>query len=442
MRLSLLLVFFFMTTGFAQDSLQKSQTPVLNLQSHFSYQMMEPIQNLRKVNLFLDGRTAGYLKPKNLIIGASLIAIGDYQQSSHDSKFGYLMRHPTSNNQIGKEVLEAVVHSFQLSASGSINRWLGAYAELLYNPEQNFGQGTITDKDRNQVLMRKAFIVFGNLNDFPIYGALGKMDTPFGQTGSVSPFTNSSVWHAFGGLAYGAQIGFNRWNLDASIMAVQGGAQFRALNTPVGDTTNVPSMINNFVADINYEINWKEQLKVKMGGSYMHGSTYSTAFPVFHFDPAVIHNPAWTAYARMDLGKQLILKGSFVKTLKVWPGTYNPTPPLNIYPASKVSSMDIGARYLLFPDQKYSYAISGEFSNFKAGPEGAPWERQNQIVAGFSVEIEQSSRLFLELFRTDGYVPLNWVSGSNANAPFPPGVTHSQSDVVSHGVVVGALLTF
>src|SRR6056300_1485083 len=250
MKYFLLIPCLFALTAIAQDSIPQKNKPSLTINPAFSHQMMEPVQNLRKVNCFLKGKQEKSIVSRQLIIGASLIAIGDYQRSNIDSKFGYLMRHPTSSNQIGNEVTEAVVHSFQLSFSGAVNNWLGAYAEMLYNPEQIFGAGTITDLNRNQIQLRKAFVVFGNLDDFPVYGAIGKMDTPFGQTGSVSPFTNTTMWHAFGGLAYGAQIGFQKWNIDASFMAVQGGAQFRALNTPVGDTTNVPSQVNNFVADI------------------------------------------------------------------------------------------------------------------------------------------------------------------------------------------------
>ncbi|MDC3351818.1 hypothetical protein OAV92_01105 [Crocinitomicaceae bacterium] len=441
MKYFLLIPCLFALTAIAQDSIPQKNKPSLTINPAFSHQMMEPVQNLRKVNCFLKGKQEKSIVSRQLIIGASLIAICDYQRSNIDSKFGYLMRHPTSSNQIGNEVTEAVVHSFQLSFSGAVNNWLGAYAEMLYNPEQSFGAGTITDLNRNQIQLRKAFVVFGNLDDFPVYGAIGKMDTPFGQTGSVNPFTNTTMWHAFGGLAYGAQIGFQKWNIDASFMAVQGGAQFRALNTPVGDTTNVPSQVNNFVADINYSLNWGDHSKFIFGGSYMHGSVYSHAFPVNHFDPAVIINPAWTTYARLELGKSWILKGGYAKTLYEWPGTHNPTPPLNIYPAAKVSSLDAGIRYLLKPDNKVAYAFSGEFSNFRAGANGSPWERQNQIILGFSAEFEKSSRLFMEVFRTDGFVPLNWLSGSEPFAPFPPGVTPSERDAFSHGIVIGALIT-
>lgn len=430
------------STTIAQVSSDSSKNNFIGTNSSFSYKMIEPNENLRKVYIFMEERKEGNIKAGSVVIGSSLIAIGDYQKSNTDSKFGYLMRHPTSSNQIGKEVSEAVLHSFQLSITGTVNKWLAAHAEMLYNPEQSFGSGLITSLGRNQIQLRKGFILIGNLNKFPLYGAIGKMDAPFGQTGTVSPFTNTTMWHAFGGLAYGAQLGFQKWNLHATVMAVQGGAQFRALNTPVADSTNVPSLINNFTADLNYTIFFGENVKFTFGGSYLHGSAYCHEFPVVHFNPCKENNPAWTVYGKLKVNESITLKGGFAKTLQVWPGTHNPTAPLDVYAASAVSSLDAGAKYTINPNSSFQHSISGEFSNFVAGPSGAPWERQNQIVLGYSVMFNKSSKLFLELFRTDGYVPLNWVSGSDPFAPFPPGETHSVRDAFSHGIVIGGLITF
>ncbi len=403
--------------------------------------MVDPNQDLRKVNILIEERKAGNLPPKSLIVGASLIAIADYQRSNIDSKFAYLMRHPTANNEIGKEVSEAVIHSFQFSLAGAVNNWLAVYAEMLYNPEQSFGSGTITSLERNQVQLSKGFVVVGNLNKFPIYGAIGKMDAPFGQTGSVNPFSNSTMWHAFGGLGYGAQVGFKKWNIHATFMAVQGGAQFRAMNTSVGDSTNVPSQLNNYTADLNYTLKLGASVRLMIGGSYLHGSAYCQDFPITHFQPCHDNNPAYTYYGKLVINNRITLKGGFAKTMEVWPGTYNPNSPLNEFAASKVSSLDAGVKYEFNLKGKVRYAISGEFSNFKAGPNGAPWERQNQIIAGFSGMLNNSSKLFIELFKTNGYAPLNFISGSDPFDPFPPGVTHSDRDAFSHGIVLGAQIT-
>lgn len=426
--------------AFAQNDSIAIKTVGLN--SEFAYKMLDQNQDLRKVNILLQEKSNGNLRNNSLIIGTSLITIADYQRSNTDSKFAYLMRHPTSNNQIGKVVTEAVIHSFQLSVTATINSWLSTHAEILYNPEQSFGTGTITDLARNQLQLRKGFVVIGNLETFPLYGAIGKMDAPFGQMGSVSPFTNSTMWHAFGGLGYGAQIGFKTGGLHAKLMAVQGGSQFRAMHTPVGAGTRVPSKVNNYVADLNYTFNVSEDADLLIGGSYLKGSAYCQAFPVEHFNPCEDNNPAYTYYGKLNVNNRLTIKGGFAKTTEVWKGTFNPTPPLNVFEASKVSSLDIGAKYDLNESDKVKYTISGEFSDFRAGPDGAPWERQNQIILGFAGLINNSSKLFVEIFNTQGYAPLNFISGSANFQPFPPGETHSVRDASSTGIVVGAQISF
>jgi hypothetical protein len=416
---------------------QGNEVGIIGIDSKHSYKMLEPNQDLRKVSIFMDERGKGIFANKKLIVGASLISIFDLQKSNTDSKFGYLMRHPTPSNEIGEIVSEAALHSFQLSLSGSVNNWLGAYSELLYNPEQSFGQGTITALGRNQVQLRKGFVVVGDLNKFPIYGAIGKMDAPFGLTGSVNPFTNSTMWHAFGGLAYGAQVSLKRSGLHATFMAVQGGSQFRGLQTSV-DSTNVPSRLNNFVGDISYTFDFDEKIEIKVGGSYMKGSSYCHVYPVQHFEPCKENNPAYTAYFNVDILDKVQIMGSFAKTVNLWPGTFNPAPPLDVFEASKVSSIDAGIKYTISSSEVVEYAVSGEFSNFVSGPDGAPWQRQNQVILGFSSLIQQSSKLFIELFRTDGYVPLNFISGGNQL----PGTTHSLKDANSIGLVIGGQLTF
>jgi hypothetical protein len=438
----LLLLISTVIVGKSQSTDSDKSDFKLEINSPFSYRMLEPTQNIRKVSILMEEKESGNLDDSKLIIGTSLIAIADYQNSNIDSKFAYLMRHPTSNNQIGKVVTEAVIHSFQVSLTGNVTSWLSSHAEILYNPEQSFGTGLITDLERNQLQLRKGFVVVGDLRKFPVYGAIGKMDSPFGQMGSVSPFTNSTMWHAFGGLCYGAQVSFKKWNIHATFMAAQGGAQFRAMSTIVGDTTNVPSLVNNLVADINYTIPFTDDISFNFGGSYLLGSTYNHAFPVKHFEPGVDNNPAVTTYGMFNYKDRIIVKASYAKTLKVWEGTHNPTPPLNIYEAFRVSSFDAGASYLFNPSKNVEYTASFEFSDFVAGPHGAPWERQNQYILGFSALIKQSSKLFVEGFFTEGYAPLNWISGSNDYDPFPPGVTHANADAQSLGVVLGCQITF
>ena len=433
--LSLVLIFFALpNSAFAQDDETSSdETRVIAINSSLNYDLLEHNQYTRKADILLDAVTTGRITTRKLYLGASLIGILDYQASNTDSKFGYLMRHPTANNQIGKEVSEATLHSAQIMLAGSLTEWISIFTEFLYDPQQSFGAGTLTALARNQVQLRRGFVVFGNMNKFPLYGALGKLDVNFGYQGSVSPFTNSTMWHAFAGLGFGAMVGINLGGLNASFTAVQGGAQFRALHVPV-EGTAVPSRLNNFAADGSYTFRFGRSTSVQAGASFVRGSAYCQGFPVVHFMPCESPNGAGTFYGNIYAGRLRVI-GAWAITEDPWPGTHNPVPPLNQFAAEKVSSLVGGASYVLSDNGMYSFIISGEFSNFVAGPDGSPWERQNQYILGGSLMINKSSRLFVEVFRTEGYAPLNFISGGNLENP---GATHSDRDALSHGVIFGA----
>ena len=141
----------------------------------------------------------------------------------------------------------------------------------------------------------------------------------------------------------------------------------------------------------------------------------------------------------LDFKLNLTYTVIFAKTTKLWAGTANPNPPQDQWAASKVSSLDYGAKYLLNPNGNTKYTVSAEFSNFVAGPAGSPWEKQTQIVLGLNAQVEGTNRLFVETFRTTGYSPLNFISGGHI--PSQPGVTHSDSNANSLGIVFGALLS-
>ena len=276
-------------------------------------------------------------------------------------------------------------------------------------PEQSFGAGTNTDLERNQVQVRRAYALFGDLDRLPVYASLGKMAAPFGLTDTVNPFTASTVWHAFGALANGVTLGYAGERLNLTAMGVQGGAQFRAANAPVEETA-VPSRLNNLAVDANYSIETGSLGTLLLGASYLHGTAYCQDYPVAHFEPCRDNNPAVDVYGRLVFG-DVTLKGEFARTLDTWPGTLNPALPQ--FPASRVTAFDIGARYRHDTEGHGPVDFSAEFSRFVAGADGAPWERQDQLVVGAAWFARPSVKLFAEYVRTAGFAPLDFISGGN-----------------------------
>ena len=241
-------------------------------------------------------------------------------------------------------------------------------------------------------------------------------------------------------MANGATVGYASDGLNLSVMAVQGGAQFRAANMPVKETA-VPSKLNNFAADAHYTFDLGATSSLLLGGSYLEGSAYCQGYPVAHFMPCQDNNPAFDIYGRL-VADDLTLKAEFAETLDEWPGTFNPGMPQ--FQARRVTSFDIGAKYRIDLDDG-PLDLSAEFSRFTAGPSGAPWEDQDQFVLGAAWFALPSVKLFAEYVRVAGFAPLNFISGGSIrdeNGDIMPDRTISDASARSDVFLVGANAAF
>ena len=416
----------------------------LGTNAAYAFAMLDHAENVNSKPLMqLTALQQGEL-PDRVTLSGGITAIANWQFASSDSKFGYLMRHPTSNNQLGDNVSEFVLHSANFAFTARVAPRVTGYAEFLYDPQQSFGSGTITALARNQIQLRRGWIMYGDLNELPVYALVGKMDTPFGLQDTVSPFTNSTNWHAFAGLAYGGQVGLVTGGLHLRGMIIQGGAQFRSANVPV-EGTSVPSRANNFAFDGRYTLSLSEDDRdsIMVGASYQHGTAYCQGYPVFHFNPCQDNNPGLAAYGRLNYGPVTIL-GEYATTTEDWAGTAvpDPTNPLSIYGPVAPESFTIGGRYgigeLMPVMQRHSLAVSFEFSKYISGEKGSPWNRQTQKVLGLSWFPVPNVNLFGEYIDVDGFVPLNFLSGGN----FPDGSTWSERDADTDVIMAGAQIAF
>jgi hypothetical protein len=415
-------------------SLEMDSKNLVGSDSEYSFNMLNhTVRTNTKQKYQLNARRDGMLDSK-ITFGGQITALADYQNANENSKFGWLMRHPTSANQIGENSSEAVIHSANINMTAQLTDDLTGYLELLYNPEQNFASGsTITGLPRNNVNLSRAYILWGNLNKSPVYASLGKMDIPFGWNDTVSPFTNSTNWHSFAGLAYGGLLGYAANNIHIRAMAIQGGAQFRNANTSVGDT-NVPSKLNNFALDANYTAAFSHDAFLNVGASYQYGSSYCQEYqdtprtahstPTFiegvtrnlspqgvqHFGSCKDNNDAVALYAVYKDARKM-LTAEFAQTLDVWPGTQNPYSPQ--FEAAKNKTFTLGGRYSAELGLPKLVDLSVEFSRFRAGASGSSWEKQDQLVLGGSYFLTPSVDIFAESIFVKGWVPLNFLSGGN-----------------------------
>ncbi len=195
---------------------------LVGISPEYGYQVLDHAEGVNTRPLTILNAARNGELDRRVTLSGDVTALANYQESNSNTKFGWLMRHPTSANQIGETVSEFVVHSAQLAVTGRMTDSITLYSEMLYDPEQSFGSGTLTDLNRNQIQLRRAFVLFGDLERTPWYAAIGKMDTPFGLNDTVSPFTNSTNWHAFAGLATGGMVGYYNNGLHVRAMAIQG----------------------------------------------------------------------------------------------------------------------------------------------------------------------------------------------------------------------------
>jgi hypothetical protein len=422
-------------TQIAAAASQQASAParqVIGTDAVYSAAALGHTENVNQRRLVqLQTRASGGLKDV-ITLSGEVIAIGDAHWSNRPNKFGYLMRHPTGSNQRTKAAQEITINSVQLGMTFTPTHDITGYFEMLYDPEQSFGAGTLTALARNQLQIRKAYVMWGDLNRSPLYAAVGKMDVPFGLQDSVSPFTNSTNWHAFAPLAFGGEVGYYHNGLSLRAMAVGGGAQFRGTNTPV-DGTAIPSKLNNFALDASYKLKFADDDALMLGGSYLHGSGYCQPYPIVHFGACSKAVPAWSAYGRLSLG-QLEVIGEYASTTKVWPGTHVPDPlnSLSVFAASKVSAFTFGGRYKLGNDSSNT-KLSLEYSKFLAGAPNSPWHRQDQWVLGLAHQFVPGVSVFSELIKTDGYAPLNFISGGN----FADGSSWSDASARSQVLMTG-----
>lgn len=125
--------------------------PAVGIETRTSARILDHARDVNRRQIVqLEARLDGEF---DLIVTLSgqVIAVADAHWSNRANKFGYLMRHPTPNNQRTKATQEVAVHSANLGLTITPTDSLTGYIEMLYDPEQSFGAGTITALARNQI---------------------------------------------------------------------------------------------------------------------------------------------------------------------------------------------------------------------------------------------------------------------------------------------------
>ncbi|MDE2639338.1 MAG: hypothetical protein OXI03_02015, partial [Chloroflexota bacterium] len=160
----------------------------------FADRMLDPTRDVnRKDRLVLEARRDGTLAPNAFRLHWDVTAVANWQSSNRADGFACLMRHPTAKNQIGKEVSETAAQSARLAMTATAGDRVTGHAEALFDPGQSFGSGTNMLLERNQLQMRKAWLLFGDLDRSPFHASIRQLAPPSRRSGRRPGLSTASL---------------------------------------------------------------------------------------------------------------------------------------------------------------------------------------------------------------------------------------------------------
>jgi len=337
-----------------------------------------------------------------LIVGSQLRSSLLFAGTNRENKFPYLGRFPPDFT--GSSASDARLLHANVALAGHFTPAFHAYLETLFSDVFTFpafNQGSFQ--------MRQAYVAIGNFDVSPFYVFVGKKTVSFGDMSTLSPFSQSTVWHYFSPLAEGAGIGYSANGLNITATAVNGGRGIRVVRSPA------KGKLNNFAVNAS----WEQRFPVgwyKIGAGYLHGTIYDlTVAEHLNFNAFGERNPAWNANVRAGIGAWEF-GAEFTQTLHAWPVT-------NEQVTAYRTEMAVVLPYFSVPSR-----LSASWSEGIQGPSGSQFEFNRQLVVGLAMQLNQHALLTTEYVQSLGFAPLINIT------------TVSDRSVHQHSAVIGLVL--
>ena len=225
-----------------------------------------------------------------------------------------------------------------LQAIAGINNWTTAYVNIYRG---NIGVGGSIG-----LSIPEAYLVFGNLQNNPVFGFVGRKDIDFGQFASVMSYIqplNRIMFQANGGVA---GIGYSDYGFTAVVSAMNGGLESGSVNVASSSqlenlNTTSSGNIQNFALNAGYG-SVTDNFHWHIGGGLLRGS-------IFRNNKGQT-NGAWDVNTKMSFANFDVL-GEFTRT-------FNKT-----LAGSNVSSWQIAGDYnfpMMGHDSVFSLSYSAE----------------------------------------------------------------------------------
>ena len=216
-----------------------------------------------KTLTLLANRANGVLQPDSLYIGGGFKGAYMYQKTSDDGLFPILSRFPFFSNRTDDEAGVFAINNAALSFTSTFGDWTSVYMQAEYSETDFPG-------DQDEFQLRKAFVVFGNLDRSPFYAAFGRKTIDFGNFDGYNAFTQTEGQHYF--MAHSdqpvAELGFYKNGFKFTGSAFSGGRQLRTAYA--GEDNNIA----------NYAFNGEKEFLLghnsafTVGGGYLHDTIY------------------------------------------------------------------------------------------------------------------------------------------------------------------------
>jgi len=216
-----------------------------------------------KTLTLLVNRANGVLPENSLTIGAGIKGGLMWQKTNDAGKFPLLSRFPFFSERTDTEAGVFAINNAALSFTGAFGDWTTVYLQPEYSETEYPGE-------QDELQLRKAFVVLGNLKKMPFYAAFGRKTIDFGNFDSYNPITHTEAQHYFWAVSDQPvlELGYYDDGLKITGSAFSGGRQLRVAYAQEENN------IQNYAFNIEKEFGLGKNGAFTVGGGYLHDSIY------------------------------------------------------------------------------------------------------------------------------------------------------------------------
>lgn len=227
-----------------------------------------------KTLTLLTNRAYGVLQPDSLYLGAGFKGGFMWQQTDQPGQFPLLSRFPFFSNGTDQEAGVFAINNAALAVTSTFGDWTTVYLQPEYSE-------TEYAPDQSEFQLRKAFVVFGNLERSPFYAAFGRKTIDFGNFDSYNAFTHNEAAHYFHAVSDQPvlELGYYKNGLKLTGSAFSGGRQLRVAYAQ--ENNNIANYAFNAEQEFRFGYNGEQSFTV--GGGYLHDTIYRNNFTAHTF---------------------------------------------------------------------------------------------------------------------------------------------------------------